>query len=180
MSKCPTCGAVSSEENQAPQNSEAEIVLRIPERHFPLMRKTFREMEVKLGMHGLGELANTLKPYGAFFDKDFDKLRYFNDGTLGMVMHGITAGYPAAVRIAEGNDKLFASPERGKRVAVHVDFTFPDGQVKSMAVAESATPEAAAWFTDYINDLCDRLSPRNPQSNSDQRSDIQENNDAGF
>ncbi|HDZ53495.1 hypothetical protein LCGC14_0044490 [marine sediment metagenome] len=113
MTKCPTCGAASPAANQTPQNSEAEIVLRIPERHFPLMRKTFREMEMKLGMYGLGELANTLKPYGAFFNKDFDKLRYFDDGALGMVMHGVTAGYPAAVRITEGDDKRFASPERG-------------------------------------------------------------------
>lgn len=159
MTKCPTCSAASPAASQTPQNSEAEIVLRIPERHFPLMRKTFREMEMKLGMYGLGELANTLKPYGAFFDKDFDKLRYFDDGALGMVMHGITAGYPAAVRITEGSDKRFTSPERGERVAVHVDFTFPDGKVKPMAVAESATPEAAAWFTDYIEDLSARLSP---------------------
>lgn len=180
MSKCPTCGAVSSVENQVPQNSEAEIILRIPERHFPLMRKTFHDMEVKLGMHGLGELANTLKPYGAFFNEDFDKLRYFSDAALGMIMHGITAGYPASVRITPGNDKLFAAPDRGERVKVHVDFTFADGQVKPMTVSEHATPEAAAWFTDYIADLCNRLSPRDAQADLDHTAENQEIDNAGI
>jgi hypothetical protein len=181
MPVCKACGATQEFEGTeaaAPSNIEAEVVLRIPERHFPLMRKTFHDMEAKLGMHGLGELANTLKPYGAFFNKDFDKLRYFNDAALGMVMHGITSGYPASVRITPGNDKLFAASDRGERVKVHVDFTFPDGRVKPMAVADHATPEAAAWFTDYIADLSDRLAPRDVQVVQDQTAENRENDNA--
>lgn len=133
-------------------NAEREIVLRIPERHFWLMRKTFHEMEMKLGMQGLGELANTLKPYGKDFDQEFDVFRYFDDGAMAMASIGVTWGYRGVVLIG-GMDV------RG-RCPVHIDFTGSEGgKPRRMLMSDCATPEAADRFRDWFEDLQDRLSP---------------------
>ena len=131
-------------------NMEGEIVLRVPERHIPLMRKTFIDMQWKLGMYGYGELANSLKPYAELFRGDFERTRYFDDGALAMAMFGITAGHPA---------KVITEPGRDDRLIVTVAFTFPDGKIKHMTVADNATPDAAAWFEGHLADLAVRLAP---------------------
>lgn len=132
-------------------NREGEIVLRVPERHIPLMRKTFIDMQWKLGMYGYGELANSLKPYAELFRGDFERTRYFDDGAVAMAMFGITAGHPA---------KAITEPGRDDRLIVTVALTFPDGTIKQMTVADNATPDAAAWFEEHLADLAERLAPK--------------------
>jgi hypothetical protein len=151
---CPACGAGLEVSTRG--NREREIVLRVPERDWPLFRKTFREMEMKLGMHGHGELANGLKPYGKLFEQDFEVFRYFDDGALGTAMTGVTDGYPAAVRMEPAARWGFSGEPR---VAVHIDFTFPDGAVKGLRVAEAATEAAAERFKDWFDDAAARLGP---------------------
>jgi hypothetical protein len=152
--KCPTCGR---ESHEAPaSNREREIVLRVPERDWPLFRKTFREMEVKLGMHGYGELANGLRPYGSLFREDSEIFRYFDDGALATAMTGVTRGYPASVRIERGARQGHSGE---LRISVHVDFTFPDGAVKALRVAEAATEAAAERFRDWFDEAAERLRP---------------------
>ena len=152
MTKCSSCGHETLA--VVAGNAEREIVMRIPERHFALFRKTFREMEVKLGMHGLGELANQLKPYGEVFSERWDYMRYFDDGAIAMCMTGVTRGYEASVRVKKANRLVFTGEGR---VTVHVEFLLPDGKTKSIEVAEVATPEASLWFAGYFDDVAQRL-----------------------
>lgn len=149
--RCQNCGH-DDENPRTGSNSEREIVLRIPERHFSLMRKTFREMETKLGMYGYGELANSLKPYGQAFDMDFEVFRYFDDGAMAMASIGISWGYRGEVQIGESNAK--------GRCQVHIDFTDePGSRHRRMQMSDCATPEAAERFKAWFDDLQDRLAP---------------------
>ncbi|WP_411840042.1 hypothetical protein [Paracoccus sp. ME4] len=148
---CEHCGRATGDPRSA-SNVEREIVLRIPERHFWLMRKTFHEMELKLGMHGLGELANTLKPYGKNFDQEFDVFRYFDDGAMAMASIGVTWGYRGVV--------LIGTMDARGRCPVHIDFTGePGSRPRRMRMSDCATPEAADRFKAWFEDLQDRLAP---------------------
>lgn len=148
---CEHCGRDGGSSPPA-SNAEREIVLRIPERHFWLMHKTFHEMEMKLGMQGLGELANTLKPYGKEFDQQFEVFRYFDDGAMAMASLGVTWGYRGEVLIG---------PLDGRgRCPVHIAFTgAKGGEPRRLRMSDCATPEAADRFKAWFEDLQDRLSP---------------------
>ena len=150
MVTCEHCGRENGVDRSS-QNVEKEILIRVPERHFFLMRKTFREMETKLGMYGYGELANTLKPYGKPFDQDFEVFRYFDDGALAMASIGVSWGYRGKVDVGKVD-------ARGRH-PVHIDFTGGDGKTRRMQMSDCATPEAAERFTEWFMDLQDRLSP---------------------
>lgn len=172
MTACPTCGHAPISETTAGSNQEAEVLLRIPERHFALFRKLFQEMEMKLGMYGYGELANALKPYGAAFRQEFETFRYFDDGALAMAMTGITQGYPAALRTAPAKGIWGeARPDQTARQEVHVDFTFPDGSLRGLTVSEGVPPEPLEKFQAWFTDAAARLAPladgpKNPPLNS--------------
>lgn len=151
MSICPKCGySPPDPDGRGSANTEREILIRVPERDFPLMRKTFREMETKLGMYGYGELANKLKPYGDRFAENWEQWRYFDDGAMAMVMFGIVNGFRARVKI---------SPGCQDRVIVKVAFKMRDGNTSEIKLADNATEEAASWFQDYFGDISDRLAP---------------------
>ena len=165
MSKCPECGRAGPP--STPANAEAEVILRIPERHFALFRKLFRDMETKLGMHGLGELANEVRPYGAPFRNDMDRWRYFDDAAVALCMIGIARGFPASVRIGPA---VGLSRGDGRRHEVSVDFRFPDGGIRPLRVAEGAPHAEAEWFRDHITDLQARLCPEPQPSLRDAQS----------
>lgn len=151
MSTCSNCGcSLPGADGRGSANNEREILIRVPERDFPLMRKTFREMETKLGMYGYGELANKLKPYGDQFREDWERWRYFDDGAMAMAMFGIVNGFRARVR---------TSPGRPDRVIVKVEFEMRDGNTSEIKLADNATEEAASWFKDYFADISARLAP---------------------
>lgn len=159
MTVCPTCGRAPTPEPTSGSNQEAEILLRIPERHFALFRKLFQEMEMKLGMYGYGELANALKPYGAAFRQEFEIFRYFDDGALAMAMTGITQGYPATLRTAPAKGIWGGRSDQPARQEVHVDFTFPDGSLRGLRVSEGAPPEPLERFRAWFADAEARLAP---------------------
>lgn len=156
MSSCPTCGRAPMPDAGSGSNQEAEILLRVPERHFALFRKLFHEMEMKLGMYGYGELANALKPYGDPFRQDFEIFRYFDDGALAMVMTGVTRGYPADLRFTVPKGLWADRPDRQE---VHVYFTFPDGSRRGIKVSDGAPPEPLAKFQAWFDDAKARLAP---------------------
>ncbi|MEP3670364.1 MAG: hypothetical protein ABJN42_26950 [Roseibium sp.] len=158
MTKCPHCQADISADAPA-SNREREITLKIPERHFALFRKTFREMNVKLGMMGQGALANALNPYAEKFDEDWDQLRYFDDGALAMAHIIVTNGHPGAVRLGEPRLHTVAGGVQEERLKVFVDFTLPDGEISELRVAENATVEAADWFKTQFAETIERLTP---------------------
>ncbi|MCE6958796.1 hypothetical protein LAZ40_07005 [Cereibacter sphaeroides] len=163
MTRCPSCGHDPHASHEPPaSNLEREIVIRVPERDFPLFRKTFVEMETKLGMYGYGELANALKPYGQPFRTDFETFRYFDDGALAMMMTGIVRGFPAALRTSPTSSGFF-QPRKGEpasgRLDVTVDFTFPDGSVREIKVSDCAPPDAADRFRAWFDDTVERLAP---------------------
>lgn len=160
MTTCPTCGHDRVPEPSSVLNQESEVLLRVPERHYPLFRKLFQEMEMKLGMYGYGELANALKPYGTAFRQEFEIFRYFDDGALAMAMTGITQGYPAVLRTQPANgiwgqDRL----DRPARHEVHVDFTFPDGSLRGLRISEGVPQEPLERFKDWFTDVAARLAP---------------------
>jgi hypothetical protein len=158
MSTCPTCGASLAEAaTAAPSNAQRSITLTIPEWQFPLMRATFDEMNVKLGMHGLGELANQLSPYRERFNEDRNHLRFFDDRMVAMAFTGITWGYKTVVRIGKERSPVGVLPE--KRVDVFVDFIDDAGKTKSLKMADNATTTAAQWFKAYFEDAAARITP---------------------
>lgn len=159
MTKCPSCGTIVDPAAASPaaSNSQKMITLQIPESDAPLMRVVFREMNMKLGMHGLGELANQLRPYQDKFMEDFDHLRYFDDRNLAMAFRGIAFGYKIKVRI--GKDKPPVGVILDPRVSVDVDFISEGEKTKTLNVAENATRPAAEWFKAYFEDAAIRMAP---------------------
>lgn len=153
MSPCPTCGATPV---ATPANSERTITLTIPEREFALMRTTFIEMSTRMGMLGLGELANALTPYVKRFNVDMDHMRFFDDRLVALAFVGVSKGLAVTVRVGDERPAVGVLPD--PRVSVFIDFT-RDGVAKTLCVADNATAPAAAWFKSYFEDAAGRMAP---------------------
>lgn len=153
MRQCLTCAAKTG--GQAISNAGRTISLDVPEEHFGLFRKLFFEMSTRLGMYGFGDLANAISPYRELFMEDFDKLRFFDDAALSMVMIGISKGHQATVR--RGPERPAMGFINEPRLSVHVDFEFGDHDIRSIRVAENATVSAADWFVSYFLDAVQRF-----------------------
>jgi len=159
MTKCPSCGTDidPSAANSAASNSQKMITLQIPEADAALMRVVFQEMNIKLGMHGLGELANQLRPYHDKFMENAEHLRFFDDRNLAMAFRGVEYGYKIEVRIGEDRPAVGVIPD--PRVTVDVDFIREGEKTKTLNVADNATRNAAEWFKAYFEDAAIRLAP---------------------
>lgn len=156
MSKCPHCDK-DIESIAAPTNSSRKIILEIDESEFPMFRATFREMNVKFGMQGFGELANQLNPYADKFNEDFETMRFFDDRSVAMAFRGVTWGYKAKVII--GDDRPAAGIFTDPRVHVDIEFTDQAGKKQKLNVADNATRPAAERFKTYFEDAAERVAP---------------------
>ena len=157
MTTCPECGQ-SINTDKKNNNHDRSVTITIPEWQVPLFRKVFGDMSTKMGMVGLGELANQMQPYRKQFQEEWERFRYFDDAALATAMTGVHNGYPAKVRLG----KLM--PARGisdePRQSVFIDFTLDSGKIKSITVADSAIESAALWFVDHFTDFTERHKPQ--------------------
>jgi hypothetical protein len=156
---CPECGHKKAPENPSSgSNATREVNMTIPEKHWPIFKMLFAQMNVKFGMQGLGEFANILPEYSKQIPLDFEKFRYFDDASIAYAFLSFERGYRIETLIEDGGQPDFAG---NPRVKVYAELTHPDFEKSlHLTLSDGAPRQNAEDFCAYIKDASERFTAK--------------------